>query len=629
MCKIDSLWKVVFFSLLSFVVVQLALAQDIPVSPEEPQAPSEEPQRPAVVAFINVNVVPMDRDRILPQQTVIVRADRISEIGPVDTTDIPEGALRIDGRDKYLMPGLVDMHVHLMRQDIEYRLILFITNGVTAIRDMWGTEYYLRLRDKIKKGKLIGPTIYTTGPIIDGSPPIWPTSIGVETPEQAAQAVAEHKKAGYDFIKVYSRLSVECYDAIIEAADKHGMPVVGHVPWAVGLEHALAAGQHSVEHLDGYFTFLLRGLKRQQQIDETKIRRIAQATREAGTWNCVTLVVFQKGSGMSSEEAEQERKLAYMKYVSPFLKLRWKPRRSEEPNHSLKMSNRKRVTKALHDAGARILLGTDTPNPYVIAGFSIHQELQNLVDAGLTPYEAIKAGTRDAAECLGELDEFGTISAGLRADLVLMEGNPLEDVGNAAKRIGVMARGRWFPQSELQAMLDALAIKHATEENPDGVKLRGRWHSRFELETMVDWCKETVDAQNESQREELVEAVLSSDRIFIKSSRPPARSIAMQLTQLGLQAYVAGDATTPAIEKGDLLIVISPAHDRTKTTIYNIASGAKSSGASVVLLTSAIPSVKTRDVCDLLFVLGPDFDEAAGLFVNELVTLITEKRRKN
>ncbi len=159
---------------------------------------------------------------------------------------------------------------------------------------------------------------------------------------------------------------------------------------------------------------------------------------------------------------------------------------------------------------------------------------------------------------------------------------------------------------------------------------------------MVDWCKETVDAQNESQREELVEAVLSSDRIFVKSSRPPARSIAMNLTQLGLQAYVAGDATTPAIEKGDLLIVISPAipwtrttiHDVvpgawTRTTIYDVASGAKSSGASVVLLTDRIPSARIRDVCDLLFVLGPDFDEAAGLFVDELVTLITEKRRKN
>jgi imidazolonepropionase-like amidohydrolase len=426
----------------------------------ETQAPSEEPQRPAVVAFVNVNVVPMDRERILPQQTVIVLADRISEIGPADTTEIPEGALRIDGRDKYLMPGLADMHVH---QHHDYQLTLFIANGVTTIRNMWGEERHLRLREQIKKGKLIGPTIYTSGPLIDGSLPIWSRSTVVETPEQAAQVVAEHKKTGYDFIKVYHGLSLECYDAIIEAAAKHEMPIVGHVPTAVGLEHVLAAGQHTVEHLWGYGGFLqIEDSPSWQQIDETKIPHIAQTTREAGTWNCVTLVVYQKS--MSSEE--QERKLAYMKYVSPLVKQRWvEMRRYRDANRSrkmsnMKMSNMKRMTKALHDAGARILLGSDTPNPYVVSGFSLHQELRILVDAGLRPYEAIKAGTRDAAECLGELDEFGTISAGLRADLILIEDNPLEDVGNAARLNGVMARGRWFPQSELQAMLDALAINH-------------------------------------------------------------------------------------------------------------------------------------------------------------------------
>jgi len=624
MCKIYSLWKVVFFSLLSFVVVQLALAQDIPVSPEEPQAPSEEPQRPAVVAFVNVNVVPMDRERILPEQTVIVRADRISEIGPVDTTDIPEGALRIDGRDKYLMPGLVDMHVH---QNYEYQLTLFIANGVTTIRNMWGMEYHLRLREQIKKGKLIGPTIYTTGPLIDGNPPVWPGSTVVETSERATQVVAEHKKAGYDFIKVYDRLSLECYDAIIEAAAKHGMPVVGHVPTAVGLEHVLAAGQHSMEHLFGYSDFLqIEDSPPWQQIDETKIPHIVQTTREAGIWNCVTLVVLQKK--LSSEEAEQERKLAYMKYVPPTQKLEWfEGRRFEDQNHSRKM--RKRMTKALHDAGARILLGSDTPNPYVVTGFSLHQELRNLVDAGLRPYEAIKAGTRDAAECLGEQDEFGTISAGLRADLILIEDNPLEDVGNAARLNGVMARGRWLPQPELQAMLDAVAIKHATEENSDGVMLLGRWYPRSVLEPMVDWYKERMDAQNESQKEELVEAVLSSDRIFLAGNGPVARSVAMKLMQPGLQVYVAGDATTPAIGKGDLLMATSRFGE--STTTFNIASAAKSSGAGVVLLTQLPPFFESRirDISDLVFVLGPDFDEAAGLFVDELVTLISEKRRKN
>jgi imidazolonepropionase-like amidohydrolase len=609
--------------ILAMLISVLALSQDIGVWGQEPQTPDKEPQKPVVVAFVNVNVVPMDRERILPGQTVIVRTDRISEVGPTDSTKIPDGALRIDGRDKYLIPGLVDMHVH-QPHDLAYQLTLFITNGVTTIRNMWGQEYNLRLREQIEKGKLIGPTVYTTGPIIGAAP--WSSYSGdlatcVETSEQAAQAVADHKEAGYDFIKVIS-LSLECYDAIIEAASKHGMPVVGHVP--VGLEHVLAAGQHSIEHLTGYGGFLrVEDSESWQQIDETKIPHIAQTTREAGTWNCPTLVCYQKR--MSSEEADQERKLPYMKYVSPLVKQRWvesRRYRDADPNHGRKVFNKKRMTKALHDAGARVLLGSDTPNPYVVAGFSLHQELRNFVDAGLTPYEAIKAGTRDAAECLGELDEFGTICSGLRADLILVEDNPLEDVGNADRRIGVMARGRWFSQSQLQAMLDALVVKHATEENPDGVMLRGRWYSRSVLEAMVD-------AHNESQKEELLEAVLSSDRIFLAgsgTSESVARSVAMKLIQAGLQTYVAGDATTTPIEKGDLLIAISRTGRTTRT--YNIASATNNSGAGVILLTSRPTSI-IGDVSALVFVIGPDFYEAVGPFVDELVTLITEKRRKN
>ncbi|UCC97248.1 MAG: amidohydrolase family protein [Phycisphaerales bacterium] len=598
--------RILVISLLVF-----ALSQNIRVWGQEPQTLSEETQRPAVIAFVNVSVVPMDRERILPGQTVIVRADRISEIGPADTTDIPEGALRIDGRDKYLMPGLVDMHVH---QAHDAQLILFIANGVTAVRNMWGTQYNLTLRERIERGGLVGPTIYTTGPLLDGNPPIWPQSTVVETPEQADEVVAEDKEAGYGFIKVYSRLTTEVYDAIVDAGTKHGIPVVGHVPGAVGLEHALVAKQYSVEHLSGYGDFLqVEDSSHWEQIDETKIPHIVQTTREAGTWNCVTLVVHERMM-MSSEEVEQALKRTYMKYVSPMAKQRWSLMRGEQsgdPNRSHKMSNRKRMTKALHDGGARILLGSDTPNPYVVPGFSLHEELRNLVDAGLTPYEAMKAGTRDAAECLGEQDEFGTIRAGLRADLILIEDNPFEDVANVARLSGVMARGRWLPQSKLQGMLDALAVKHATEENPDGVMLRGRWYSRTELEAMAD-------AQDKSQNEELVEAVLSSDRIFLTGagdSEPVARSAATKLMRAGLQVYVAADATTPEIKKGDLLIAISRSGRTTAT--YGIAFSAKDSGAAVVLLTSQAIS-RIGKISDMLSVLGPDFYPATELFFDKL-----------
>ncbi|MHC4681568.1 MAG: amidohydrolase family protein, partial [Planctomycetota bacterium] len=428
---------------LTILVLASTAAQGLVISGEVPQAPSEELQRPAVVAFVNVNAVPMDRERILPGQTVIVRGERISEMGPVDAIDVPESAHCIDGRDKYLMPGLVDMHAHVE----DFQLTPYIANGVTTVRNMWGLDYHLKLREEIKQGNVIGPTLFTTGPIFAGKRRARHRQVAAETPEQAAQVVTEHYKAGYDFIKVNSTLSAEIYDAIAKAAAKHGMLVVGESlkEKEGGIEPVLAAGQHTLEHLSGYGDFLrVEGSANWNRIDETKIPYIVRATREAGTWNCPTLVVHQKPRGR--EAVEQQLKRAYCKYVPPVRKQRLFETRQllePDPNRSVKESNRMRITKALHDAGVRILLGTD----HSVMPVSVHWELRNLVDAGLTPYEAIKAGTRDAAECLGELDEFGTISAGLRADLILLEANPLLDVGNAARRIGVMVRGRWLPQS--------------------------------------------------------------------------------------------------------------------------------------------------------------------------------------
>ncbi|MFC1714426.1 amidohydrolase family protein [Candidatus Poribacteria bacterium] len=629
------------------VSIQVALAEDSP--PVVRNSTS--------IAFVNVNVVPMDSERILTGQTVIVRGDRISEIGPVDTIDIPGDAQRIDGSGKYLMPGLVDMHIHLWN---ESELALFIPNGVTTVRNMWGTEYHLKLREEIKEGKHVAPTLFTTGPIIDGNPPLWGSSVAVETPEQARQVVADNKAAGYDLIKTYDGLSVEIYDALMEAAAKHGMPVAGH-PTVVGIEHALAAGQHSVEHLFGYEKYLegedspffgqslwnrrpesivWRHSVAWQYMDERKIPGIARATREAGTWNCVTLVVHQK-IVMTREQRKQELELPYMKYVPMSTKQGWLSSKATIGGERLRewlgelrglgisleecldahFRNGKKMTKALHDAGARIVLGTDALNPLVLHGFSVHQELQYLVDAGLTPYEAVKAGTRDAAECLGELDEFGTINVGLRADLLLVDGNPLVDVGNADKRVGVMLRGHWLPQSELQFMLDAVAAKHTMDENSDGVVLHGRWYSRGHLERIVD----------ERHRGRLVERTLSSNRIFLTGSgdsEPVARASATKLTQAGIQAYVVGDETTPAMEKDDQLIAISLSGSSEVTE--KVAWAAKKSKARVALLTGASESW-IRDISNLSFLLKPDspradFDKAVEKFIDKVIALITEKR---
>jgi len=417
----------------------------------------------------------MDRERVLPGQTVIVRGGRIAVIGSAATTEIPADAIRLDCRGKYLMPGLADMHVHILGVD---QLGLLVANGVTTVRNMVGTPAHLLWRNQIKRGELPGPTIYTAGPMIDGSPPAFPFfSAVVRTPKQARQTVAAQQEAGYDFLKVFKGVPRDAYDALMEAARTSEMAVVGHVPDAVGIERALAAGQRSLEHLCGYETYLeradsptagrmdfdSRGLA-WHRVDGGRIADIVNKTREAGAWNCPTLVVHRKR--MTRQQARRELNMPYMKYVNPGLRTAWllrSPEVSEDVTEDDRQGRRARgmLLKALDDAGARVLLGTDSATSFVVHGFSIHEELQNFVDAGLTPYEAIRTGTHDAAEFLGALDEWGMVAVGRRADLILLDANPLEDVAHVSGRVGVMVRGRWYPEDELQAELDALAEKYA------------------------------------------------------------------------------------------------------------------------------------------------------------------------
>ena len=425
----------------------------------------------ADVAFVHVAVVPMDAPRVLADQTVLVKGTRIVAVGPAGQT--PASArVTIDGRGKFLMPGLADMHAHLNDKPA---LTLLLANGVTTVRNMWGSRLQLDWRAAIEKGDLPGPTIHTAGPILDGAPPIWDGSTPVADAAEAERAVQAQKASGYEFVKVYSGLTPEAYQAIVKAAAEAGMPVAGHVPVRVGLESALEARQRSIEHLDGYLMAAQRDdspvkgkldfpsrRRAIEFVDDAKLEALVRRTREAGTWNCPTLVVYAKF--LSPADGAAERARPEMSYVSPLVVASWDPSqdfRSKDmtaADYALLRrgdARRAQLVKQLHDAGARLLLGTDFPNPFVVPGFAIHEELSRLVAAGLTPYEAIRAGTADAAEYLG--DDFGLVAAGRRADLILIEGNPLEDVKNVARRSGVMARGAWHPESELRERLDALA----------------------------------------------------------------------------------------------------------------------------------------------------------------------------
>ncbi len=430
------------------------------------QEAGEEPV--AMLAFVGATVLPLDSELRLADHTLLVVDGRIAALGPRAEVELPAGARVIEATGRFLMPGLVDMHVHTWG---EGELDLFLANGVTTVRNLFGSPMHLEWRQEVESGARLGPTIVTAGPIVDGNPPHWPGSIVVTTPEEARDAVRAHFEAGYDFIKVYDGLSAEAYAALMEEAALAGLAVDGHVPAAVGIEGVLASEQRVIEHFWGYGAAIDAVRTRSparvldenlawQRIDESRLSAMVERTLATGTWNCPTLVVFQKWL----EPAEFERALGFepMRYVPPFVRELWREMNAENPPELRaagreSLPGRMRLVKALSEAGGRLVLGTDMGNPLVLAGFAVHEELANFVAAGLTPYQALVAATRSPAECLGLEGEFGTLAVGLRADLLLLDADPLLDVGHAREPAGVMVRGRWLERAELARRLEQLA----------------------------------------------------------------------------------------------------------------------------------------------------------------------------
>ncbi|HKQ06919.1 MAG TPA: amidohydrolase family protein [Blastocatellia bacterium] len=406
------------------------------------------------VAFVEVNVVPLDEERILERQTVIVRDGRIAEIGPATKVIVPKGALRIDAKGKYLLPGLVDMHAHL---NSPKELPLYLANGVTTVYNLNGRPAHIKWRDEINRGARVGPVIYTCGP----------TLRVVKKADEARRLIEEQNKAGYDSIKIYNWVSKEAYDVLIEEAKKRGMLYVGHIPREPGLEGVLKAGQ-AIAHAEEYvYTFFDNKLD-----DESRIPQAVRATRDAGVPVIATLVAFdhiiRQAENLPALLATPE-----MKYLAPWVRDEWGVERNlyrkkfanaEDITYLKKfLALQKKLIKALHESGVRILTGTDAMNMGVVPGFSLHEELRNLVEIGFTPFEAIRAATRYPAEFLAR-GEFGTVAVGKRADLLLVDGNPLRGINSLSHPAGVMVRGRWLPVGTLWRMLDEVPAAYVDEE---------------------------------------------------------------------------------------------------------------------------------------------------------------------
>jgi imidazolonepropionase-like amidohydrolase len=424
-------------------------------------------------AFVDVTVIPMDRERRLPGQTVLVRGDRIVQIGPNARVKLPEGGVRVNGRGKFLIPGLAEMHAHIpggqaTDEVVERTLFLYVAGGITTVRGMLGHPRHLDLRARAARGELLSPTIYAAGPSFNGN--------SIPNPTAAAQAVIQQKAAGYDLLKIHPGLSRESFDTLVATARRVGIPFAGHVPEEVGIARALEARYSTIEHLDGYIEGMLRdgssmsaeqsaffGLNLGEQLDESKLARLVTETRRAGVWNVPTQVLLENLIiGGTTQELTRRPE---MRYVPRENLAQWAETKDnmlsatgstpESARKTIEM--RRRLIKALHAAGAGLLLGSDAPQMWNVPGFSTHRELESLVASGLTPYQALETGTRNIAAFFGTLKDTGTLEPGKRADLILLDADPLADIRNTTRRAGVMVRGRWLPQAEIERRLDEVA----------------------------------------------------------------------------------------------------------------------------------------------------------------------------
>jgi cytosine/adenosine deaminase-related metal-dependent hydrolase len=473
-------------------LLAMLLLAELPGRPRASEGSDQEQRaQDGATVFENVNVIPMDRERVLKNQTVVVRAGRIEQIGDAAKVKGPAQALHIDGRGKYLVPGLIDMHTHLF-SDEEFpqrlavdELAIMIANGVTTIRLMTGTPAQLVLRAKVAKGEQLGPTIYAASPQLAGQAygKVW-NGFVVTTPQQAQQAVRASKASGYDFIKLTTAITRPVYDAVIATSREEGLRVIGHVDPRVGTAHALEVGQQ-IEHLDSYMESVLKddapmkvsvsdyGVWKKPNwesldyVDERKVIALAKATARAGVYSTPTLTFFKLCFVVPQSDAEIRARPDYRFYPEKLRERLFTAHRKfwTEPPSAERRERYQRIrnllVKTIHDAGGKIMAGSDAPELFLVYGFTLHRELQNLVAAGLSPYAALEAATRTPAEYLKGLDTFGTIERGKRADLLLLDGNPLQDITNTERRAGVMVRGRWLPQAELRKLLDEVAERFA------------------------------------------------------------------------------------------------------------------------------------------------------------------------
>jgi hypothetical protein len=377
------------------------------------------------VAFVNVSVLSPEDGVLRAGMTVVTQGALISAVGPSASVTVPDSAHRVDGTGRVLMPGLVDMHVHLRTAE----LMQYVASGITTVRNMWGFQGLKLTIQRVGTGELRGPRIYSTSPGVDGLPGHWPETRFLTNPDSADAIVKEFKAAGWKFIKSYNDLTKPAYLALAAAARANGIAMVGHIPPSVTLLDALANGQRSSEHISAYDR-AMGG--RWGNVSFSGATALVSQTVASGMWNCPTLTVLD----------EVERIHGW--------------------GNSRISADRRTMVRYLHEGGAKLIIGTDAgattvvgsnPNVYIaMPGTSMVKELHAMRESGLTSTQILRMATLGAAEFLGIADSVGTIGVGKWADLILLDGDPRSDLSHTAIPAGVVLRGEWLPRKYLAAL---------------------------------------------------------------------------------------------------------------------------------------------------------------------------------
>jgi hypothetical protein len=437
------------------------LAIGVPALARSQQAP---------LVFTGVSVIPMDRETVLTDQTVIVENGRITHVGAQRSA--PAGATSIDARGKFLMPGIAEFHAHVpsggQAVHAHRTLSLYVLAGVTTARGMLGAPMHLALRDSIAAGQLLGPRLLTSGPSFNNNT--------ATSPGTVAAMVRDQKAAGYDLLKIHPGVPRAAFDSLAAVANALRIPFAGHVPLEIGLDAALTSKYSTIDHLDGIVEAMYAGpqpltpqvngffgLGVMRQLDPTRFDAIVNRIKASGVAMVPTQILMDNYANDAT--GDELTSLPEFRYWVPQQVAAWRNNKnnllaqapvSREQRQEF-IALRRRLIKALYDGGVPFLLGSDAPQLWNVPGFSAHRELGALVAAGLTPYQALRTGTVDVAKFMGEEGKAGIVRAGARADLVLLDANPLDTIANSLRINGVVVNGRWIGPAERQRMLDGLA----------------------------------------------------------------------------------------------------------------------------------------------------------------------------